>query len=263
MVVDLASGEVDVDDGPVGLVRFEELAAHDKHVEIWQPYHEPTELVALRADAPVAPVPPDGRPTWLHHGSSISQGSNAAGPSTTWVALAAMASDVELVNLGFSGGMMLDPFVVRTMRDLPADLISVEIGINIVGGDVMRLRAFAPAVHGFLDTIRDGHPTTPLLVIGPILRRIHEATPGPGRPDFAGGTVRFDAAGDPAEVNDGPLSKLSRQVVRHELAKVVAERAGDANLNLHLLDGRFLYGEADAATLPLPDRLHPTPQPTA
>ena len=45
------------------------------------------------------------------------------------------------------------------MRDTPADLISVKLGINLVNTDLMRLRAFGPAVHGFLDTIRDGHPT--------------------------------------------------------------------------------------------------------
>ena len=53
------------------------------------------------------------------------------------------------------------------MRDTPADLISVKIGINLVNTDLMRLRAFGPAVHGFLDTIREGHPTTPLLVVSP------------------------------------------------------------------------------------------------
>ncbi len=257
VVLDLDTGGAETREGPVGTVRFAGLGGHDKNVEIWLPHHEPTELVALRADAGVAPSPPDGRRTWLHHGSSISQGSNAASPSTTWAALAAAAGGVDLVNLGFSGGMMLDPFVARAMRDLPADLISVKIGINIVGGDVMRRRAFAPAVHGFLDTIRDRHSTTPLLVVGPILCPIHETTPGPGLPDFTDGTVRFKAAGNPAEVVDGPLGKLALQVVRDELARIVADRSGDPNL--HLLDGLSLYGEADATTLPLPDRLHPDP----
>ena len=50
------------------------------------------------------------------------------------------------------------------MRDTPADMINVKIGINIVNADVMRLRAFGPAVHGFLDTVRDGHPGVPMLV---------------------------------------------------------------------------------------------------
>ncbi|MAU23254.1 MAG: hypothetical protein CMH13_22420 [Martelella sp.] len=31
--------------------------------------------------------------------------------------------------------------------------------VILVNADLMRLRAFGPAVHGFLDTIRDGLPT--------------------------------------------------------------------------------------------------------
>jgi hypothetical protein len=209
--------------------------------------------VALRADAAVAPVPV-ARPVWLHHGSSISAGSNAASPSTTWPALAARAGDVELINLGFSGSAMADPFTARAMRDTPADLISVKLGINLVNADVMRRRAFGPAVHGFLDTIRDGHPATPLLLVSPVLCPIHEDTPGPGAVDMDSldkGTLRFRATGDPAEVGAG---KLTLTVVRDELARVVAARDDP---HLHLLDGRELYGDADAAELPLPDRLHP------
>ena len=94
-----------------------------------------------------------------------------------------------------------------------------------------------------------------LLVVGPILCPIHEATPGPGAPDFDGGEVRFRAAGDPSGVNTGPTGKLSLQVVRDELAGVIAQRADD--VNLHLLDGLALDGESDSVALPLPDRLHP------
>ncbi|WP_133828611.1 GDSL-type esterase/lipase family protein [Actinomycetospora succinea] len=257
VVLDLATGEAETHDGPVATIRFAGLPPREKRLEVWLPHQEPTELVALRADAPVSPEPSGDRPVWVHHGSSISQGSNAAGPTGTWPSLVATSCGLELVNLGFSGGMMLDPFVARAIAAMPADLLSIKIGINIVNGDLMRRRAFAPAVHGFLDTVRDGHPTTPLLVVGPILCPIHETTPGPGAPDFADGTVRFRATGDPADVNAGPTGKLSLRVVRDELARVVAQRADDANL--HLLDGLDLYGEGDAAALPLPDRLHPDP----
>ena len=91
---------------------------------------------------------------------------------------------MELINLGLGGSALLDPFTARAMRDTPADLVSVKIGINIVNIDLMRLRAFGPAVHGFLDTIRDGHPHAPLLVVSPILCPIHEDTPGPSAPDL-------------------------------------------------------------------------------
>ncbi|WP_046916935.1 lipase, partial [Streptomyces stelliscabiei] len=144
----------------------------------------------------------------------------------------------------------------RAIRDTPADLISVKIGITLVNHDVMRLRAFAPAVHGFLDTIRDGHPTTPLLVVSPILCPIHEDTPGPSAPDFtdlAEGRLRFRAMGDPDDLTPG---KLTLRVIREELAAIVAQRSAE-DPALHQLDGLSLYGESDAATLPLPDDLHP------
>ncbi|WP_442538205.1 GDSL-type esterase/lipase family protein, partial [Streptomyces pseudogriseolus] len=175
-----------------------------------------------------------------------------------WPALAAAAGEVELVNLGFGGSALLDPFVARTIRDTPADLISLKIGINLVNADVMRMRAFGPAVHGFLDTVRDGHPDIPLLVVSPILCPMHEDTPGPTAFDFsrlAEGKLSFTAAGDPAERAEG---KLTLNAVRQELQRIVSARAKD-DPNLHHLDGRALYGEADHAELPLPDRLHPDP----
>ncbi|HEX6468843.1 MAG TPA: GDSL-type esterase/lipase family protein [Streptosporangiaceae bacterium] len=256
VTVDMATGSAETRPGPVGTVRFSGLPDRVKEIQIWLPYNEVTQLVALRADAPVEAVPPGGRRVWLHHGSSISQGSGAESPTTTWPALAAAAGDVELVNLGLGGSALLDAFTARAMRDAIADLISVKIGINLVNTDVMRLRAFTPAVHGFLDTVREGHPATPLLVVSPILCPIHEDTPGPSAPDFSdlgAGRLRFRAAGDPAERAAG---KLALGVIREELARIVARRAaGDPNL--HYLDGRDLYGETDFAELPLPDRIHP------
>ncbi|KXK62450.1 lipase [Micromonospora rosaria] len=256
VIIDMTTGTAEHRPGPPGTVRFTGLPDRVKDVEIWLPHHETTELVALRTDAPVAPVPDRGRRVWLHHGSPISQGSNATSPTATWPAVAASVGGVDLVNLGFGGSALLDPFTARTMRDTPADLISVEIGINLVNSDVMRLRAFTPAVHGFLDTIRDGHPTTPLLVVSSIHCPIHEDTPGPGSFDLAAlsaGQVRFRATGDPAERASG---KLTLGVIRDELARITAQRASD-DPNLHYLDGLDLYGEADYAELPLPDELHP------
>jgi hypothetical protein len=61
------------------------------------------------------------------------------------------------------------------------------------------------------------------------------------------------AAGDPAERAAG---KLTLNVIRDELARVVKQRTAD-DPNLYYLDGRDLYGEADFAELPLPDQLHP------
>ncbi|GAA2559550.1 SGNH/GDSL hydrolase family protein [Winogradskya consettensis] len=250
LTIDMATGTADYRDGDPGAVVFDGLAGGSKVVEIWLPHNETTELVALRTDAPIEAVADSGRRVWLHHGSSISHGSDAASPSATWPALAAAAGGVELINLGLGGSALLDPFTARTMRDTPADLISVKIGINLVNADLMRLRAFIPAVHGFLDTIRDGHPGVPLLVISPILCPIHEDTPGPGAFDIEAlkeGRVAFVATGEPGG------GRLTLRMIREELARIVAQRAAH-DPNLHYLDGLDLYGEGDP---PLPDRLHP------
>ncbi|MGW7378206.1 GDSL-type esterase/lipase family protein [Streptomyces sp. NPDC054794] len=256
LTVDMTTGTAEHRPGPAGTLRFTGLPDRVKDVEIWLPHNETTELVALRTDAPVEPVPDRGRKVWLHHGSSISHGSDAASPTGTWPALAASLGGVDLVNLGLGGSALLDPFTARAMRDTPADLISVKLGINLVNTDLMRLRAFTPAVHGFLDTLREGHPSAPLLVVSPILCPIHEDTPGPSAPDLsalADGRLRFVAAGDPAERANG---KLTLGVIRDELARIVAQRTTE-DPHLHYLDGRDLYGPADSAELPLPDRLHP------
>ncbi|MFJ3617632.1 GDSL-type esterase/lipase family protein [Streptomyces iakyrus] len=256
LTVDLATWAGEVTSGPVGTVRFTGLPARDKDVEIWLPHNETTELVALRTDAPVAPVPDRDRRVWLHHGSSISHGSDAASPTAIWPAIAALRGGVELINLGFGGSAMLDPFTARAMRDTPADLISVKMGINLVNQDAMRLRVFGPAVHGFLDTIRDGHPDTPLLLVSPIHCAIHEDTPGPTAPDIdeiGKGRLVFAPMGDPAETATG---KLTLTVIREELSRIVEQRAA-TDPNLHYLDGLDLYGPQDAAALPLPDHVHP------
>ncbi|MEU0255480.1 GDSL-type esterase/lipase family protein [Streptomyces sp. NPDC006184] len=255
-ITDMQTQVAEFTPGPSGTAHFTDLPAGEKDIEVWLPHAEITEVISLRTDAPVEPAPKTGRRVWLHHGSSISQGSNAVFPSTIWPALAAFAGGVELINLGFGGSALVDPFTARAMRDTPADLISLKLGINVVNSDAMRLRAFVPAVHGFLDTIREGHPTTPLLLVSPVLCPTHENTPGPLMPDLSSGTLKFKAIGDPAETAAG---RLTLAIVRDVLADIVEQRsAGDPNL--HYLDGLSLYGESDHDQFPLPDAIHPSPE---
>lgn len=256
---DMATGNWSKKQGGVGTLRFAGLSDHDKAIEIWLPYNETTELVELRTNAPVEPFADEGRKVWLHHGSSISQGSNSDSASTSWPALAAAQGGVELFNLGFSGSALLDPFIARVMRDTPADLISLKIGINLVNTDLMRSRAFTSAVHGFLDVIREGRPTVPILVVSPLCCPIHEDTPGPGAFDLealAAGRIAFRATGTPAEHAQGKLTLVG---IREELQRIARQRMAD-DPHLHYLDGLSLYGPADIAELPLPDGLHPSAQ---
>jgi hypothetical protein len=255
--IDMATGASSLADGEAQTLRFSGLPAEGKIVELWLPHDEVTELVSLRSDAALFPVAASGKRRWVHHGSSISQGSNTTHPSGTWPAVAAMRAGLDLLNLGYGGNALLDPFVARTIRDLPADLISVKIGINLVNKDLMRLRAFGPAVHGFLDTIREGHPDTPLLVVSPVFCPIHETVPGPSTYDLealAEGRLSFKAGGSADEVRQG---KLTLGVIREQLRAIVEQRAAGGDAAIRYVDGLELYGPNDNLRLPLPDELHP------
>lgn len=235
--------------GEPGTVRFAGLPMGMKNVELWLPQQTPTELVALRADGEVLAPLPDGRRRWVHHGSSISHCLEADGPTGTWPVVAASLGGVEVINLSQAGNDMLDPYVARTIRDMPADLISLKVGVNIVALATFRLRTFGPAVHGFLDTIRDGHPDTPLLLMSPVSCPALDTTPGP---TAMGPDGKITALGDPADVARGALSLT---VVRDELARIVADRRA-RDPHLHYLDGRELLGPHEVDDLA--DGLHPT-----
>lgn len=235
--------------GEPGIVRFSGLPAGMKNVELWLPQQTPTELVALRADGDVLPPLPDGRRRWVHHGSSISHCIEADGPTGTWPVVAAALGGVEVVNISQAGNALLDPYVARTIRDMPADLISLKAGINIVSLTAFRLRTFGPAVHGFLDTIRDGHPDTPLLLMSPVSCPALEETPGP---TTMGRDGKITALGDPAQVAAGALSL---RVVRAELERIVTVRQA-RDPHLHYADGRALLGPDEVDDLA--DGLHPT-----
>ncbi|WP_349826877.1 SGNH/GDSL hydrolase family protein [Brevibacterium litoralis] len=285
IVLDPRGGAPEVTREPAGTVRVEVQGAsgagspegRESTVQIWLPTHEKTEVTALRADAPVVPLggaagtepaaeapspgsaPAGSRCRWVHHGSSISHGSNATSPTTTWIGRVAREQDLDVLNLGFGGSMMLDQAVARTIRDAEADLISIKVGINLVNADLMRMRAFRSALHGFLDTVREGHPETPLLVVSAIHCAIHEEVPGPGAFDPAAaaeGRMAFMVTGDAAEV---PAGKLTLQTIRAEVARVCAERQ-EHDPHLFRVDGLDLFGAADEAELPFADNLHPGPE---
>ncbi|MFD5224461.1 GDSL-type esterase/lipase family protein [Microbacterium sp. NPDC058342] len=223
----------------------------ERRVVIWLPHNSWVEIRGVRASAPLLPASPRGEITWLHHGSSISHGSNADGPRGTWPAIAAAGLGVDVVNLGFNGQALLDPFTARSIRDTAADVITLKIGINIVNGDVMRARALIPAIHGFLDTIREGHPLTPIVFISPIACPIHEDIPGPtvvieeGTTELCFGTPRA------LDENDGVLT-LRR--IRALTEKAIGDRSV-TDSRLFYMDGRDLFTEHDAHLLY--DNLHP------
>jgi hypothetical protein len=149
-----------------------------RKVVIWLPTDAEVELVDLAANRGIKAAPRD-QLRWTHYGSSISHCSGADDPLGPWPVITARALNLDLYNLGIAGAAQIDGFAARSIRDQDADLITLKMGINVVNADSLRMRTFRPAVHSFLDTIRDGHPTTPILLISPILCPPHEDAPGP------------------------------------------------------------------------------------
>jgi lysophospholipase L1-like esterase len=168
-------------------------------------------------------------------------------PASPWPAQAASALGWSLQNLSLSANAMLDGFAARTIRDAAADLITLKVGINIVNADGMRERVFESALHSFLDTIRDGHPTTPILLVSPIECPLQEETPGPLITDANG--VR--AAHREVESDAGALT-ASR--IRQLVANVASARSQHDDALVYL-DGRTLFSEQDVSLLT--DGLHP------
>jgi hypothetical protein len=247
--VDTATGRFDFTPGDAVTISFD-LPDGTAIVELWLPNSSIVEARALLVDdgATLAAAPEDTRRKWLHHGSSISHCFEAFSGSRTWPATAAHIAGVNLTNLGLAGQCHLDQFTARTMRDQPADLISLKCGINVVNGDTLRMRTFAPALHGFLDTVREGHPDVPLLVIAPILCPTLEDAPGPT--DSSTGVIR--SAASPVAAAQGALT-LNQ--IRGIIQDVVKSRRDAGDANLHYLAGRELFNESDLGDLP--DGLHP------
>lgn len=216
-------------------------------VEVLFPHNAMLEIISIEADQEVVPAPPTGL-RWTHHGSSISHGMNAATAALTWPQQAASSLGWTLNNLAFAGNAQLDPFMAKMIRDTPADVISLKIGINLVNSDSMRERTFLPALHGFIDTIREVQKETPIILISAIACPIHEKSPGPvytgpdGKMRATPRSIKYDAGA------------LTLEGTRRLMQEVYEQRvASDANL--HFICGLELFGFDDAGLLY--DDLHP------
>lgn len=213
---------VDVEPGRVELSM--PLPAGEHRVQVWLPQVGQTWLRSVRLAGSVQPAPAGVR--WTTYGSSITQCSGAAGPSETWPAVVARALDWDLTCLGFGGQCHLDPVAARTIAAIPADVVSLCLGINVQGGASLSQRTFGPQVAGLIDEVRVAHPQAPIVVITPIVSPPRERTPNP-----VGVTLEW---------------------MRETITEVV-EATGDDRL--HLVDGPSIIGYDDVRLLP--DELHP------
>ena len=231
--------------GEIDILNFDGLGHDKKEIEIWFPTTSIVEVRKISSNQEICKSDQETRKTWLHYGSSISQCSEAVRPMDAWPIRASQLLNLDLRNFGLAGECQLDGFVARTMASLPADFISLKLGINVVNADSMRERAFIPAVHNFLDILRESHTRTPILVISSIVCPFHEDCPGP---TMIEGNRLFAKERAP-ELAAGALTLKRSRVLLEEIVK----KRSDSNL--HFMDGLELFSIADKNHLP--DELHP------
>ena len=209
---------------------FRDLPAGEKLLELWLPQFGELRLRSLEVSdgASLAPYE-DQRPRWTTYGSSITHCHEAASPSRTWPAIVAREHGLNLTCLGYAGQCHLDPMIARLMRDRPADFISIKVGINIHNNASLGLRAFRPAVIGFVEVLRERHADIPIAVISPIFSPPREDTPN---------AVEF-----------------TLRAMREEVAEAVSAIRDRGGSKVHYVDGLRLFGPEHAHMLP--DDLHP------
>ena len=214
----------------VGEVFFDKLPAGRKVVEVWLPQDQPVALRALLLPEGARALPAeDPRPRWVTYGSSITHCGGAHSPARTWPATAARARNLHLTCLGFGGQCHMDPMVALTIRDLPADVITLKLGINMHGGTTSP-RTFRPGAIGLVRIIREKHPEVPIGLISPIVSPQREDTPGP--------------------------TGMTLKMMRAELMDVVERLRHCGDSNVHYFDGTALFGPELVEDY-LPDLLHP------
>ena len=209
---------------------FENLPDGKKLIELRLPQFGRFQLRGLEIDdGATLESFTDERPRWITYGSSITQCRTAASPTQTWPAIVARGHALNLTCLGYGGQCHLDAMVARMIRDLPADYISMCLGINIQGASSLGPRAFRPAIIGAVQIIREKHPDIPLVLMSPICSPPREENPN---------AVGFH------------LKKMREEV---QAAAEALKTHGDRNV--HYVDGLSVFG-ADYVHL-LPDALHP------
>ena len=201
------------------------LPRRTKVIELWLPQGGTFRLrgLTLSANAGLTAAE-DRRPRWIVYGSSITHCRGAASPTQTWPAVVARERGLHLTCLGYGSNCQLDTMVARMMRDLPADYLTMKVGINVYSVNGLSPRTFRPAIIGFVQIVRERHPDTPFAVVSSILSRPREDTP-----NAVGFTLR---------------------TMRDEVAEAVAALRAHGDRHVHYIDGLRIMGPEQADLIP-------------
>ncbi|ATO42174.1 hypothetical protein BA20089_08670 [Bifidobacterium asteroides DSM 20089] len=246
------------------VLRFPGLGAGEKIVTIWFPQTVIVDLIGISGMGSengdikeIKPAPYKKEIRWLHYGSSISHCHLLRDPTSAWPSLVAKQVGLDLTNLGYSGQCMLDQYVARAIAQTACDIMTITAGVNITGERSMNQRTFIPAVHGFLDIIRQVQPNVPIVLFSSILWPGSDDIPGPSDVKLLDdGRMQCYCYGDR---KDAEIGALTLRQSRLDLQYVVEQRS-KTDSNLYYFDGLTLFGNQDAGKYHLVDGLHPDVQ---
>lgn len=217
-------------DKSTNIAVFEHLGDALKKIEIWLDQRQAFHLKSVGVNEGARICKTEIRQKkWVHYGSSISHSREANTPSGTWASMVARKLDLHLTSFGFAANCIIEPMVGRLIRDLPADYITLKLGVNVHAGRLTQ-RSFAPNVIGLLQIIREKHPDTPIALISPIFSPLREAK---------------------RKVEDG----LSLEEMRESLCKIVESCKKYGDRNIYYVDGLKIFGPEELKFMP--DELHP------
>ncbi|NQX58130.1 SGNH/GDSL hydrolase family protein [Paenibacillus qinlingensis] len=209
---------------------FTNLPDRKKRVDIYFTQNAAVIVEALKVDVGTSAIPvPNDQPRWITYGSSITQCNTAESPAHTWPAIVARHNGWDLTCMGFAGQCHLEPMVARVIRDLPADVISLCLGINVMGGQTLNIRTFRSAVIGMVSIIREKHRHTPIFLFSPIYC--------------------------PHRETDENVAGMNLVIMRKEIQEAVNILTAYGDSNLTYVDGLDIMGEGYVDYLP--DHLHP------
>ncbi|MCC6422776.1 MAG: SGNH/GDSL hydrolase family protein [Phycisphaerales bacterium] len=141
------------------------------------PLYNGPEFVQLGIDddatlEPIAPRDADQQPPIIFYGTSITQGGFASRPGMTYPSILSRRLNWPILNLGFAGQGKMDAPMANLLGELPARAFIIDPVPNLYDPDEALLRT-AP----FIATLRQTHPTTPIILMESVIRSMSHHWP--------------------------------------------------------------------------------------
>lgn len=143
------------------------------------------------------------------YGTSITQGGCVSRPGMAYPNIIGRKLDAQFVNLGFSGNGRGEPALAHLMNQIS------NVGLIILDYEANASETLVNSLEQFIDTLREEHPETPLLIMSKIR--------------YAG------------ETDGSPMYRLLMSN-RNFQEKLVNERKAAGDKNIYFLDGSTVLG---------------------